>query len=400
MKRPACLASPFRIFYLLGAGFAVLWLGATAIAPAAGLPVPEPQRHAHEMIFGFALAIVVGTALTALPSWARTADFGPAPVALLATAWLAGRLAVAAGAWLPAGAAVPADRAPPGLAIAVAAADLALPLLAIAVVLPPLLRQPQRRWLMLPLILAGFAAANALWHAAGARGDAAGAAQALRVALWPLVVMFALAGGLLTPVFTANVLRDVGRAPPPPTRPMLEVAALAALVALAACDLGGAGAGVTTAAALAALGLQGWRVARWRGWLAAREPLVLAMHLGFAWLLVALGLKAASAAGAPLPEPSWVHAFTVGALGAMMFGLMTRVALRHTGRPAVAPPGLGAWLALLSVAALLRVAAPWLGPWAHATAAAAWALAFAAWLARHGPDLLTPSLPREAAASR
>jgi uncharacterized protein involved in response to NO len=401
MNGPAWLASPFRIFYLLGVGFGLLWLGTTAAALALGLPLPAPQRHAHEMIFGFALAIVVGTALTALPGWAGIADIGRVPLALLAAAWLAGRLAVAAA--VPAGAAAalaPADPARPGLAVAVAVADLALPLLAIATVLPPLVRLRQRRWLLLPLLLAGFAAANGSWHWAVARGDAAGGAQALRLALWPLVLMFALAGGLLTPVFTANVLRDAGRAPPPPTRPALEVAAMAALLALAVCDLRGASAPVTAGAALAALGLQGWRVARWRGWRAARDPLVLAMHLGFAWLLAALALKAASAAGAPLPEPSWVHAFTVGALGTMMLGLMTRVALRHTGRPAVAPRGLRAWLVVLSVAALLRVAAPWLGAWALGLAAAGWVLAFAAWLLRHGPELLAPSLPRDGAPPR
>jgi uncharacterized protein involved in response to NO len=66
----------------------------------------------------------------------------------------------------------------------------------------------------------------------------------------------------------------------------------------------------------------------------------------------------------------------------------------------VAPRGLRGWLWVLSAAALLRVAAPWLGAWAFGAAAAAWALTFAAWLARHGPDLLAPSLPRAAAPPR
>jgi uncharacterized protein involved in response to NO len=409
MNGPPCLASPFRVFYLLGAGFAVLWMAATACSFAVGSPWPAAHHHAHEMIFGFALAIVVGTALTALPSWAGMAEIEPGPLALLAAAWLAGRLACAAG-----------DALPPRWTGAI---DLALPVLLIALLVPLLMRLPQRRWLVLPVLLSGLGVANLLWHMAQARGDAAGAAQAVRFALWPIVVMFSLAGGLLTPVFTANVLRAAGLEPPAPTRPALEVAALAALVALAACDLAAAAAGPTTAAATAAFVLQTWRVLRWRGWriawgfawgrnrwpaaragLSAREGdggevsdlLVLAMHLGFVWLLVALALRAAVAAGAPLPESSWVHAFTVGALGAMMLGLMTRVALRHTGRSAVAPRGFGWGLALASIAAALRVGAPWLGPWAHAAAAAAWALVFAAWLARHGVDLATPSLPRAA----
>ncbi|MBL8325366.1 MAG: NnrS family protein [Rubrivivax sp.] len=403
MNGPPWLASPFRVFYLLGAGFAVVWMISTALSFTLGSPWPAAHLHAHEMIFGFALAIVVGTALTALPSWAGMAEVGRGPLAVLAAAWLAGRLACAAG-----------DALPP---LWVGAIDLALPVLLAAGLVPALIRLAQRRWLVLPVLLVGLGVANLLWHVAQARGDAAGAAQALRLALWPVVVMFSLAGGLLTPVFTANVLRAAGLEPPAPPRPALEVAALVALVALAACDLGGAAAGVTTVAAIAAFVLQTWRVVRWRGWRIARgrtrglascggagaregegnevrDLLVLAMHLGFAWLLVALALRVAIACGAPLPASSWVHAFTVGALGAMMLGLMTRVALRHTGRPAVAPRGFGWWLALAGVAAALRVGAPWLGPWAHAAAAAAWALVFAAWLARHGVDLATPSLPR------
>ncbi|MBL8340125.1 MAG: NnrS family protein [Rubrivivax sp.] len=419
MNGPPWLASPFRAFYLLGAGFAVLWMAATAWSFATGSAGPAAHRHAHEMIFGFALAIVVGTALTALPSWAGMAEVGRGPLAGLAAAWAAGRVACAAG-----------DSLPPAVAGAI---DLALPALLVALLMPMLARLPRRRWLLLPVLLAGLGAANLLWHVAQARGDAAGAAQAVRLALWPIVVMFSLAGGLLTPVFTANVLRAAGLEPPAPPRLALEVAALLALLALAACDLTGAEAGPTALAATAACVLQAWRVARWRGWRVAwgrgwqparhgrtgarasegagqragqrgdeveradaRDLLVLAMHLGFAWLLVALALRGAAAAGAPLPASSWVHAFTVGALGAMMLGLMTRVALRHTGRPAVAPRGFGLWLALASVAAALRVGAPWLGPWAHAAAAAAWALVFAAWLAQHGVDLVSPSLPRVA----
>ena len=60
-----------------------------------------------------------------------------------------------------------------------------------------------------------------------------------------------------------------------------------------------------------------------------------------AFLLSALGdLGCAGAARA------WLHAFTVGALGSAMIGLMTRVALRHTGRPLALPGAIVAahWL--------------------------------------------------------
>ena len=48
-------------------------------------------------------------------------------------------------------------------------------------------------------------------------------------------------------------------------------------------------------------------MARWRGWRIADQPLLLGMHLGFAWLLFALLLVAAAGLGAPppVPRPRW-----------------------------------------------------------------------------------------------
>ncbi|MCC6249042.1 MAG: NnrS family protein [Rubrivivax sp.] len=412
-ERAAWLAAPFRPFYLLGVAYAIglmvlAGLGLAGIAPGA-FPM---AWHGHEMIFGFALSLIAGTALTALPSWAGIAETRGAVLALLAAAWLLGRVACFFGAvgwswpW-------------PWSWRWVAACDIALPLAIVARLAVPLARLPERRWLA-PLAVFGLLAlANLGWHAAAAAGDTHAAALALRAALWLVVVMFTLAGGLFTPVFTGNVLaaralgpdvRDRARALSPPVSLPLEVAALAALVALALVDLFDATRAAAVVAPLA-LWLQAWRVARWRGWRVANDALVGSMHLGFLWLLAALALKALTSLAqltpasslappgatwtvAPWPEAAWVHAFTVGALGSMALGLMTRVVLRHTGRPLAAPAALPWLLLAVNVAAVLRVAAPALGAWAWPAASALWVAAFAAWLAVHAPMLLRPSLPR------
>ena len=375
------LAAPFRPFFALGMGHAMLLMVLTGLALAGVAPAAFPIAwHGHEMVFGFALAIIAGTALTALPSWAGIAETRGATLALLAGAWLLGRVACYFGsswpwAW-------------------VAACDVALPLLLIAHLTVPLLRLPQRRW-RLPLVVFGLLAlANAAWHVAAAAGDTAAAARALRAAVWLVVVMYTLAGGLFTPVFTANLLAGRGRGTPRPLLPALEVAALLALVALALADVGGVQRACAPLA-LAALALQAWRVARWRGWLAADDALVGAMHVGFLWLLAALLFKALAHLGAPWPEALWVHAFTVGALGSMLLGLMTRVVLRHTGREPAAPAVLPWLLVLVNAAAVLRVAAPALGSWALPAASALWTLAFAGWLWQHARMMGGASLPRQ-----
>ena len=375
------LAAPFRPFYALGIGYAVGLMMLTGLALAGVAPAAFVIAwHGREMIFGFAFAIIAGTALTALPSWAGIAETRGTMLAVLAGAWALGRLACLAG---------------PGWPWAwVAACDAALPLLLLGHLAGPLLRLPQRRW-RLPLAVFGLVAlANTAWHAATASGDVAAAARALRAAVWLVVVMYALAGGLFTPVFTANLLAARGRGAPRPTSPALEGAALLALVALAFADVGGLERACAPLA-LAALGLQAWRVARWRGWRATDDALVGAMHLGFLWLLAALLLKALAHLGAPWPEALWVHAFTAGALGSMLLGLMTRVVLRHTGREPVAPPALPWLLALVNAAAVLRVAAPALGPWALPAASVLWTLAFAGWLWPHARIMGRPSLPRQ-----
>jgi len=373
------LAAPFRPFYLLGVGYAIALMALAGFGFAGVAPGAFPMAwHGHEMIFGFALAIIAGTVLSALPSWAGTAETRGRTLALLAASWLLGRAACFFAPGLPWG--------------WVAAFDVALPLALIAHLTPRLMRLPQRRWRLPLAVFALLAVTNLAWHAAFAAGDAALAARALRAALWVVVAMYTLAGGLFTPVFTANVLTERGRGAPHPASLPLEVAALLAVVALALADVMGVQPALAPLA-LAAFVLQAWRVARWRGWRAADDALVGAMHLGFLWLLAALMLKALVHLGVDWPEASWVHAFTAGALGSMMLGLMTRVVLRHTGRALIAPPVLPLLLLSVNVAAMLRVAAPALGTWAWPAASLLWALAFGTWLVPHARMMWRASLP-------
>jgi len=374
------LAAPFRPFYGLGVAYAVVLMALVGLDFVRTAPLAlSGLWHGHEMIFGFAFALIAGTALTALPSWAGIDETHGAPLALLVFAWLLGRVACFFWSTVPWG--------------CVAAGDVALPLLLIAVLAAPLMRLAQRRW-RAPLMVFGLLAlANLAWHAALAAGDTVAAARALRAAVWLVVVMYALAGGLFTPVFTGNLLVERARGSPAAPSLALEVAALLALIVLALADVIGLR-GAVAPLALAAFALQAWRVARWRGWRAADDALIVSMHLGFVWLLIALLLKALVHLGAPWFESLWVHAFTVGALGSMLLGLMTRVVLRHTGRPLVAPASLPWLLGLVNLAAVLRLAAPALGGWAWPAASLLWVLAFAAWLVPHASLMGRPSLPR------
>lgn len=386
-------ASAFRPFYLLGTLYAPLltgvWLGAYldfwSLAPG-GLPLK--LLHGHEFIFGFATAIIAGVVLTALPSWAGTEEIDGPRLMLLTGLWLAGRIAFWCSPWLPAP--LPA------------LVDCLLFPSAILMLLPQLLRARNRLYLLLLPILLALFASNLAYHQGIATGNEALAWKALRLAIYAIIVLYVLKGGVLAPVFTGNALREKGRGDQARFLMPLECAATAAVVLLAACDLGGAPPAWTGVCALACALLHAWRCARWRGWRVADVPLLLAMHLGFAWLVAAFALKAAAELSGLVPEAAWLHAFTVGSLGLMMLGLMTRVSLRHTGRPLVVPRGMLAAFALVFVAALLRLAATVhsLGPAMIALAAGLWAAAFALYILRFWRVLLAPSLPRPSSPGR
>ncbi|MBM3538671.1 MAG: NnrS family protein, partial [Alphaproteobacteria bacterium] len=90
----ALFSSGFRPFFLLGAAYG-------PVALALGYLWPQPHWHPHEMLFGFAAALVCGVLLTALPSWAGAREVSGARLAALAALWLAGRVAVISSPWLP-----------------------------------------------------------------------------------------------------------------------------------------------------------------------------------------------------------------------------------------------------------------------------------------------------------
>lgn len=383
------LASAFRPFYLLGVAYGLAlmtaWTGAwLAIwpAPLAGLSLR--QLHGHEMLFGFAAAVVIGIVLTALPSWAHTPEVRGAPLAVLVLVWLAGRVAVWSAPW-------PA-------ASWHAAIDLVFFPAVFVVVAPCLLRAANRLYLLLLPILLALFGAHLAWYAGTLDGSDRLATTGLRAGVYGLVALFVLKGGVLTPVFTGNALREAGRGDQARFVMALDAAALAVVVALACLDLAGAPANWIGTAAVACTLVHAWRVARWKGWRVVDAPLVWGMHLGFAWLLCAFALKAAAELGSAVPEAAWVHAFTVGSLGLMMLALMTRVVLRHTGRAPVAPRAMSIAMVAMSLAALARLAAVHVDAAGHglvALAAMLWLAPFATWFALYAAMLVTPSLPRE-----
>jgi uncharacterized protein involved in response to NO len=186
------------------------------------------------------------------------------------------------------------------------------------------------------------ACANIMFHVLTLSGMATDRTE--RAAIGMVMMLLTLIGGRLIPNFTGELLVGSDRTERPAPFSRYDGLSIA-LVGFAVVSWIVQPHPMVTgwlfmAAGLANLGCQ----ARWYGWLAWREPLVLILHVGYGWFALSLFILGISILGIGLPEEDAVHAFTAGAVGAMTLGVMTRASLGHTGRPRNAGPLDGLYL--------------------------------------------------------
>lgn len=368
-------AKGFRPFFLgasaVGALLVAGWLG--VLFGRTGLGGPRPILwHGHEMVYGFALAVVAGFLLTAVENWTGRPTARGRALAALFGVWALGRVAAFVD--------------PAGVSLMARLAELAfLPALALVLGRCILGARSWRNAGFLVLLLG-------LWlcDLAYAFGPDPGAALARAVDL--VVVMIVIVAGRVVPMFT----RSGAGLPGVGSWPRLDAAALVTVVAtLLASAAGSRGALLaafeTASAVLLALRMIPWQTHRTFG-----VPLVWVLHVGHAWVVAGFVLRALHhGAGVGLPGLG-LHAHTAGAIGVMTLGMMARVGLGHTGRPFVPPRTIPLAFGLMALAALIRVLPGLVHPESYRMSLLVSGLLFSAaqllFLARYGPILFQPRI--------
>jgi uncharacterized protein involved in response to NO len=382
----------FRPFFL-GAGIqAVLamlaWMAWITLqqqdAGWVGLSIAGPvhQWHAHEMIFGYGLAVVTGFFLTAVPNWTGRQPVRGFLLAILFGLWLFARIASWTSAWLP-----PAAVALPELAF--------IGMLAYLVAQALLSGWSKRNFVFLPLLTVLFVSA-ALYHleAMAITGWTSGIGHLL--AIDALIVLVTVIGGRVVPAFTTNVLRREGVEPLPRASDKRDTVAILMVVAVLVADLVAPGSVATGWVALAAGIAASVRMAGWRAGHVLSSPILWVLHLGYAWLAFGLLFKGFALVTEAVPEILALHALTIGALGCMTLGVMTRAALGHTGRPLKVPSAIAVSYLLVSLAAAVRITWPLLEfPFDDAAMLASgllWSAAFLIFTVVYWPVLTGPRI--------
>lgn len=316
-------ATGFRPFFLLASMNAwasmLPWLYVLSGGSVPTQGWPPQTLHAHEMIYGTVVPVIAGFLLTAVPNWTSTTRVGGARLIGLVLLFVAGRTAlVLAGPLDP---------------FWVALIDVAfLPILAFFVA-EPILRKRNWRNLGVVAALLGLAAANAAIHRGLSSGDGALMRSGTWGAVYLVVGLMLVISGRITPLFTHNALRAKGENAEVVSRRPLGAVALGVAAMAMLADW------IEPRSALAGgLGLAAFPLllARQSGWGFSRTvktPMLWILHLGHVWLAAGFAFLGVSNTFGVGIGAAALHAFTAGAMGTLILGMMPRVSLGHSGQP-------------------------------------------------------------------
>jgi len=371
----------FRPFYLLASLFSassvLLWTAQySGLLPSAYLQ--GPVWHGHEMLFGYTMAVVAGFLLTAVRAWTGRPTPVGVPLMALAGLWVAGRILVLTP-----------------LGMVAALVNAAFPVaLAVAIAIPLLQAKNIRNYFFVGLLLLIGVLVGAL-HLAQLGMIELTPRLTLQLGLDVVLFIMVVMGGRVIPMFTNNGVPGAGAT----RHALLEKVALGAVLLLFAADLLQLPPMVTGGIALLAAVAHGVRLALWRSWRTFATPLVWILHAAYAWIVVYLILRGLSGFGL-LAEVHATHALTVGAIGGLTLGMMTRTARGHTGRPLSADGWELACFLLIQFAAVTRVFGGMISQSLYLpsiqVSGVLWAAAFGLYAVRHWPVLTRPRLDGKA----
>ncbi|MGZ4994986.1 MAG: NnrS family protein [Methylobacter sp.] len=300
---------------------------------------PDNYWHAHEMLLGYAVAVIAGFLLTAVKNWTGKPTLTGDALAGLCFLWLYGRILPFYAGLLP--------------DALIALVDFSfLPILAYQVSKPIIEAKQFKNMFFIGLLLL-LALGNGLIHIEmlGLQENTATAGIQLVVAT--IIILILIIAGRVFPFFTERgipgtlIIRN----------PVLDNLSVASAVIVFALQLFGISGTLLALAAVIAVVVN---IARLAGWYVQRiryVPLLWVLYAGYSWIILGFMLTVLSAYSVVLPSLA-LHALTLGGIGVLALGMMARVSLGHTGRALKASNAIAIAFVLINIAALFRVLLP------------------------------------------
>ena len=341
----------FRPFFLLGGLFAVVSVCIWFLQYHFNMLMPRINNlpvafwHAHEMIFGYGMAIIAGFLLTAVRNWTNVMTLHGWPLLVLALLWLLARM-------------VPFSGSSHAMSMLLLF-DISFNVLLCLAILHPIVKVRQWSQLGIWLKLLLLSLANLLFYFGLLGQVQGGMAMGLYAGLYLIISLILLMGRRVIPFF---IEKGVEEQVTLYNYQWLDVTSIVLVVVFIVLQ-------VFTpwhiwAAALSStlFLLHGLRMIGWHTPGIWQKPLLWILYLAYACITLGFGLTALANLGFVNPMLA-THAFGYGGVGLMTLGMMARVSLGHTGRSVFEPPTILRWMFLLAILGLFcRIVLPTLLP--------------------------------------
>ena len=367
----------FRPFFLLAAFSAIILMGTWVLAYVNIIQLNTYYGfidwHSHEMLFGYAAAVIAGFLLTAVKNWTNVDTITKVPLALLAVIWLAARI-------LP-------FTTVPGIVIAIV--DVSFFFFLALAVAHPILKAKQSNNFIMIAIISVFMLADILVQSQHLGIMATGVAKGNLLALYGVLLIIQVLTGRVMPFFTRVVVPQTEVV----ERPLLEKILLIVLILLALADFFALNGLIISLLAGILLVAHIVRVAPWFSKPVLNTPILWVLYAGYLWFLIGFAMKVM--VGLDLVANNLaIHAWTVGVIGITTYGMMARVSLGHTGREMLPSKLAVSGFYLLTLATIIRVIFP-LFSMAHyilwiEVSAVLWTVAFILFAIVYTPVLTQP----------
>ncbi|SFD09884.1 NnrS family protein [Pseudoalteromonas denitrificans] len=302
--------------------------------------------HIHEMIFGFAATVAVGFILTAGKTWTKQPSITGKSLVLLSVLWLSVRTAIYINT---------------NTSIAIA---IVLQMLwwfvSIVVFVSMVYRSKNKRnYLFIPL-LSAMMIMNLTILLADMLSFTQLAMHLSRASILLFTILMGIMGGRVIPFFTQNGAKTDAIVSPLWIDKLLLPASITGIFVFI---LGFFISLPFTPAPLMLLsgGLHLIRLSFWKSTKTLPIPLLWSLHLSYLFMalgLILLGLSYFDLTFINMPFSNALHMITIGAIGLMVFAMMSRVSLGHTGRALVLNKALILAFILLILTVLIRTILP------------------------------------------
>lgn len=325
LNRTAVLQLGFRIFFLgAGAAAVLLILAWTFIyqfswqVDLSG--IPATYWHAHEMIFGYTMAVVAGFMLTAAGNWTNIRTLHGIKLLGLFLLWAIARIVPFTGSLLP----VPV----------MAAADILFITILLIHISLLLFKTNQQRQFIFLLMLLLLLSANAAFYTGLMQKNLMLMIKGIYTGLYLILGMIIVMGGRVIPFF---IERGAGYPVELISNKWLEVSCISLFVIFWIMDVFTPYKNISMIFAGILFLLHGWRMLGWYTGGIWKKPLLWVLYLAYAMLTAGFLLRVVTGIFSLSPFLA-VHAFGYGGVGVMTLGMMCRVSWGHTGRAIASPP--------------------------------------------------------------